>query len=227
MLAEEPPANLAKKVAEREAANEAARANYTYRQTILFGELDKNGGRVGESREVREIIFSPKGERTDNMVGKPVLSLKNMKMTDEDFRDFREVQPLLLTPDVLFIYETKFKGEEVIDGVDCWLMQVRPRQILQGQRLFDGIFWVDKRDFSIIRCEGQAVPQIYSSKAEKENLFPHFTTLRTKVGDFWFPVQTYANDTLHFRSGPQRVKLTIRYQDYKRFGAESTITVEK
>ena len=227
LVAADPPPDLAKRVARREAENEAERANYTYRQTIAFDELDKNGARVGDYREVREVIFSPKGERTDQVVGKPSVALKNMKMTEEDFRDFREIQPLLLTPDALWNYETKYKGEETIDGVDCWLLQVRPRQILQGQRFFDGIFWVDKRDYSIVRSEGQAVPQILSTKAEKENLFPRFTTLRAPVNGFWFPVETYANDTLHFRSGPQRVRLTIRYADYKRFGADSKITFQK
>lgn len=227
VFAADPPPDLAKKVAQREAENEAERANYLYRQTIVFDELDKHGARIGDYREVREVIFSPQGERTERLVGKPTLALKNMKMTEEDFHDFREIQPLLLTPDALWNYETKYKGEETIDGIDCWLLQVRPRQILQGQRLFDGIFWIDKRDFSIVRSEGQAVPQILSTKAGKENLFPHFTTLRSQVNGFWFPVQTYANDTLHFRSGPQRVRLTIRYADYKKFGADSKITYEK
>ncbi len=226
-LAIDPPANLAKKVAEREAENEAERANYTYRQTIVFQELDNHGARVGEYREVREVIFSPQGERTERSVGKPSVALKNMKMTEEDFRDFREIQPLLLTPDLLWNYETKYKGEETMDGVDCWLLQVRPRQILQGQRFFEGIFWIDKRDFSIVRSEGQAVPQIRSTKAEKENLFPHFTTIRSSINGFWFPIHTFADDTLHFRAGAQRVRLTIRYADYKKFGAQSKITYEK
>jgi len=32
---------------------------------------------------------------------------------------------------------------------------------------------------------------------------------------------------LPFRNGPLRVKMTIRYKDYKRFKAESTITFEE
>jgi hypothetical protein len=152
--------------------------------------------------------------------------LVRLKLTEEDFRDIREVQPFLLTKDQMFLYETTFRGEESVDGVDCFVIQVRPRQILQGQRLFDGMFWVDKKDYSIIRSEGQAVPQIVTTK--NENLFPHFTTVRLKVdGDFWFPVVTYADDTLQFRNGPQRIRLTIRYTNYRKFGADSKITFEK
>jgi hypothetical protein len=56
-----------------------------------------------------------------------------------------------------------------MDEVNCWVMQVRPRQILQGQRFFDGLIWVDKKQYNIVRVEGQAVPQIRTTKTE--NLF--------------------------------------------------------
>lgn len=53
-------------------------------------------------------------------------------MTDEDFHDIREIQSMALTADRLWNYETKFRGEETMDGVDCWVLQVKPRQILRG-----------------------------------------------------------------------------------------------
>ncbi len=77
-----------------------------------------------------------------------------------------------------------------------------------------------------MRTEGQAVPQIHSMKSE--NLFPRFTTIRRPLeGGYWFPARTFADDTLEFRTGPQRIRLNIRYSDYKRFGAESSIQYEK
>jgi hypothetical protein len=47
------------------------------------------------------------------------------------------------------------------------------------------------------------------------------------VNGFWFPTLTFADDTLYFRSQPQRERLTIHYSDYKKFGSESSITFEK
>jgi hypothetical protein len=59
---------------------------------------------------------------------------------------------------------------------------------------------------------------------KNENLFPRFTTIWQPVdGGFRFPVYTVCDDTLDFRVGPQRMRLTIRYTNYKRFGAESTL----
>jgi hypothetical protein len=224
--AEEPPPDLARRVARRESAAQKERDQYAYRQTVAVEELDSRGAVRGDYREVRDIIFSPEQERTEKLVGTPDRRLKLLQLTDEDFRDIREIQPLVLAADRLFLYETRFRGEEKMDDVDCWVLQVRPRQLLQGQRLFDGLLWVAKTSYDIVRLEGQAVPQIRTTKSE--NLFPRFTTLRRpQPSGYWFPIYTYADDTLHFRTGPQRIRLKIRYSDYKRFGADSTITFEK
>ena len=217
------PENLAKLIAHRESETEAERSEYMYRQTVILEELDSTGAAKGQYREVRDVIFSPKHERTEEMVGKPTSALKSLILTDEDFRDIRDIQPLVLTEDRLWNYETKFRGDETVDDIDCWVLQVRPRQILSGQRFFDGTIWVDKKEYNIVRMEGQAVPQIRTTKSE--NLFPRFTTIRKPIdGTHWFPVYTYADDTLYFRGGPVRERLRITYSNYKRFGAESTFT---
>jgi hypothetical protein len=221
--ADEAPANLAKLVAHRETETEAERNQYTYRQTLSLEELDERGILRGEYREIRDIIFSPQQERTEKLIGKPEKGLVNLKLTEEDFRDFREIQPLVLTEDSLWNYETKSRGEETMDGVDCWVMQVKPRQILEGQRFFEGLIWADKNEYNIVRLEGRAVPQIRSTK--NENLFPRFTTVRKPVdGKHWFPFYTLADDTLQFATGPQRERLRISYSNYKRFAVDSTFT---
>src|ERR1039457_3335095 len=88
---DEPPANLAKLVAHRETGTQAERDEYTYRQTVTIQELDGNGSVRGEYKEVRDVIFSPSHERTDQMVGKPKDGLKSLKLTDEDVHDIRAI----------------------------------------------------------------------------------------------------------------------------------------
>jgi hypothetical protein len=217
----EPPPNLVRLVAQRETATENERNQYMYRQVVEIEELGKTGTAIGRHREVRDIIFSPQRERTEELVGKPEKGLKNLVLTDEDFRDIRDIQPAVLTEDRLWSYETRFRGEETVEDVDCWVLQVRPRQILEGQRLFDGLIWVEKKGYNLVRLEGQAVPQMRSMKSE--NLFPRFTTIRKPIdGQHWFPVFTYADDVLTFRTGSVRERLRITYSNYRRFGAEST-----
>jgi hypothetical protein len=45
-------------------------------------------------------------------------------------------------------------------------------------------------------------------------------------GKHWFPIYTYSDDTLQFRTGPQRVRMRLAYSNYKKFGAESTLIVK-
>jgi hypothetical protein len=222
---DEAPPNLAKLVAHRESETIKERNEYTYRQTVTIQELDAYGTARGEYQEVRDVVFSPTHERTEELIGRPNNGLKLLQMTDEDFRDIREIQPLTLSEEQLWNYDTRFRGDEIMDDVDCWVLQIKPRQILEGQRFFEGMIWVDKKDYNIVRLQGQAVPQIRSMK--QENLFPRFTTIRKPVdGKHWFAALTYADDTLEFRNGPVRERLRISYSSYKRFGATSTFTVK-
>jgi hypothetical protein len=223
--ADEPPPNLAKLAAHRETETETERNEYTYRQNVTIDELDDHGGARGQYHETRDVIFSPQHDRSEDLVGHPSSTLKNLILTEEDFADIRNIQPLVLTEDRLWNYDTKPRGEEMMDDVDCWVLQVRPRQILQGQRFFQGMIWIAKKGYDIVRMEGQAVPQIRTTKTE--NLFPRFTTIRKPLdGKHWFPVYTYADDVLQFRTGAQRIRLRIGYTNYKRFGAESTLVVK-
>jgi hypothetical protein len=223
--ADDPPANLAKLVAHRETETNRERNEYTYRQTFTLQELDGKGGARGEYKEIRDIIFSPAHERTEELIGRPTNGLQLLVMTDEDFRDIREIQPLTLNEEQLWNYDTKSRGDEVMDDVDCWVLQIKPRQILEGQRFFEGLIWVDKKEYNIVRLQGRAVPQLITRG--QENLFPRFTTIRKPFdGKHWFASFTYGDDTLQFRNGPVREKLTIAYSNYKRFSATSTFTVK-
>jgi hypothetical protein len=226
LIGQEAPGDLVKLVARRETETEAERNQYLYRQAVELDELDARGLVRGAYREIREIIFSPQHERSEEFLGKPDNRLKNLRLTPEDFQDIRDIQPLVLTEERLWNYETRFRGEEAIDGVNCWVLEVRPRQILQGQRLFDGLLWIEQHEYNIVRMEGKAVPQLVTLKSE--NLFPRFTTIRKPVdGKHWFPVLTYADDRLPFRTGEQRIRLRIAYDNYKRFGAESNFRPER
>ncbi|HEY1950067.1 MAG TPA: hypothetical protein VGG97_23860 [Bryobacteraceae bacterium] len=227
LAAAEPPEGFLRKIAARESETASAREEYTYRQSLTVQEFNVQGGITGEYRDVRDITFTPsQGSgnpvRYEQVIVPAHSTLSHVRLTPEDFADIRNIEPFLLTADKTSLYEGRYRGEETIDGILCFVEFVRPRQILSGQRFFEGTLWVRETDFSVIRSEGQAVPQIDTLK--EQNLTPHFTTIRREVdGKWFFPVETYSDDTLFFRDWPQRLKTVIRYMNYKKFGAESTI----
>ena len=216
------PEGLVRNVAEAGSRLVAERDHYTYTQTFKFHEIRK-GASVGRYEEIRDITFTGTGERVERHRKKPVLSLRRIRMTPEDFRDLRDVNPFVLTMETLSFYRVRYKGTEPVDGDECHILQLRPRQILYGQRFFEGLVWIGVEHGQVGRAAGRPVPQIH--RMEGSNLFPAFETRYEPVdGGHWFPTRTEGDDILPFPSGNQRVRLLIEYTGYKRFTASSTVT---
>lgn len=216
------PADLVRSVADAGSRLVAERDNYTYTQRFRFVEF-KGGRPAGHYEEVRDITFTGTGERLERHRKRPVMRLQRMRLTEEDFRDLRDVNPFVLTRETLRFYKVGYKGIEQVDGLDCHVLAVRPRQILYGQRFFDGLLWVGVEHGQVVRAGGRPVPQLHRIK--DSNLFPAFITDYGPVdGEHWFPIRTEGDDILPFPTGNQRVRVLIEYSDYKRFSAESTVT---
>src|SRR3569833_1420374 len=107
--AAEPPPGLLRKVAEREAESARARENYTYRQSVTIQEFTVHGVVAGEYREVRDVTYSPTRGRYDQVIEPARSTLTQIKLTQEDFADIRNIDPFLLSTDKLFQYEGQYK----------------------------------------------------------------------------------------------------------------------
>src|SRR5271168_1420252 len=71
LIADDPPPDLVRKAAARETETAQEESNYTYRQTVTLEEFDDHGVISGSYHEIRDIIFSPEHQRTEQFVGKP------------------------------------------------------------------------------------------------------------------------------------------------------------
>ena len=223
---QKPPRGLPRQIAANGSRFEKEFQNYTYRQRFSFTEIGRRGAPMGFYREVREIFFTPEGRRSERFVGRPVENLKRMRLTEEDFRDLREVQPFVLNQDNLWMYRLTYKGIEDLGGKPCFVYRLKPKQVLDGQRFLDGLIWVSREDQQLVQVSGKPVPQIY--RRGVENLFPNFMTIYAPVdGEFWFPLKTEAADILPFKTGAQSIRYSIHYEDYRRFTVESSIEFEQ
>jgi hypothetical protein len=223
-LAQDNPDNvnageIIKKFAAREAEFKEARSNYTYRQTVKMQEIDPQP--TGQWYEVDDIIFSPDGKRSEHVVNAPVPNLQHLTLTPEDAADLRDVQPFVLTTADIGLYNISYLGREKVDEIGCYTFSVKPKKMEKGKRYFEGEIWVDDRDYQIVKSYGKGVGIV-----AKGNEFPKFETYREQIdGKYWFPTYTHADDTLHFPNGPNvHIRMTVQYQDYKRFVGKSTIT---
>ena len=215
------PDEIIQKFAAKEAEFSRARENYTYRQTVKIQELDPSGGVLGRYEIVEDVIFSPDGKRTEKVVRAPVSTLSRLILTPQDIQDLRDVQPFVLTTGEIGDYDIHFLGKQKADEIPCYVFAVKPKKMEKGKRYFEGQIWVDDRDMQIVKTYGKGVGLL---KRNEDNQFPKFETLREQVdGKYWFPIYTDADDTLHFQTGPQRMRMIVKYEDYKQFKSDVNI----
>ncbi|HCC56994.1 MAG TPA: hypothetical protein DEQ47_06955, partial [Solibacterales bacterium] len=118
-------------------------------------------------------------------------------------------------------YDVRYLGKQNVDEIPCYTFAVKPKTMLKGERYFEGQIWVDDRDLQIVKTYGKGVGLL---KRGSDNQFPKFETYRQQIdGKYWFPTYTTADDTLRFAQGPQRIKMVVKYEDYKQFKSDVNI----
>jgi hypothetical protein len=213
-----PVPDIIKKFGDRELEFKKERDNYTYTQTFVVQTIDFDGRPDGEYRMTSDILFTPEGKRYEKVISAPPPTLQRISLSQQDLDDLEHVQPFVLTADELPKYDVNYAGREQLDELGTYVFDVKPKKIEKNQRYFQGRIWVDDHDLNIVKSDGKAVPDII--KKGNENIFPRFETFRENIeGHYWFPTYTRSDDELHFSTGSVHMKMTVRYANYKRFGA--------
>jgi hypothetical protein len=207
------------KFAGKEADFAKARSNYTYRQTARVMTLDDNGNSTGKWEEVTDIVFTGDGHRIEKVAYAPPNTLTAISLDPGDMQDLREVQPFVLTTNELSKYYIRYLGRDQLDEISCYAFAVKPKKMESGQRYFEGEVWVDDHDLQIVKSYGRGVGITHG-----DHQYAKFETYREQIdGKNWFPTYTIANTTLHFKENDQRIKMTVKYEDYKQFKSDSQI----
>jgi len=159
---------------------------------------------AGEFRLVQDVLYDDKGNRIENVKFAPQPSLRQIGLTREDFEDFRNKLPFVLTTEEIPKYNLLYVGAQRVDEIDTYVFDLAPKTIEKGQRYFQGRAWVDAKDLQVVKTCGKTVPETRADNKKKknvdENLNPKFVTYREQIdGEYWFPTYTMADDILHFR----------------------------
>jgi hypothetical protein len=215
-------AEIIRRFTENESRFKIERGNYAYSQSVLVEASLTDGSMAGKYERNSDVVFTPDGKRYEKDTYAPLSTLKVIELDQQDRQDLENIQPFVLNAADLPKYDVKYDGKETIDALDTYRFTVAPKKIEKNQRYFQGTIWVDDHDFAIVKSDGKAVPDILEKN--NEHKYPRFVTYRENIeGDFWFPTYTRADDVLHFASGDVRIRMTVRYRNYKRFG--STVRV--
>lgn len=203
-----------------EVANARALNSYAFKREVLIETVDAAGVATGSYYRLSQFVFDDSGMRIEKIISLPKPTLKHLIITNEDLKDLAGVQLLGWETTKADLYRL------TADGRDAENRQLRfrvlPVDLLQakrdGARVLYGTLWVDESTMKILKVRGRALP-------EGNQRFPVFETERTQItAGIWAPAVTFADEVLNFPNRSVRMRVRVRYFDYREFRSKLTIT---
>jgi hypothetical protein len=213
-----PVDQIIKQFAAKEAEFRTERDNFTYTQTFVIQTLDDSNRVDGEYRTTSDIVFDERGRRVEKVTYAPASTLERLLLTKEDLSDLENLYPFVLTSNDIGKYDVTYVDHVQLDELTTYVFDVAPKTLEKNQRYFQGRIWVDDKDFQIVKTFGK--PVYAKSRSTEGQAFPRFETFRENIeGKYWFPTYTRANENLRFKGQDDvHIRMTVRYENYKRFG---------
>src|ERR1700719_2338889 len=229
--APEPPAppslpveEIVRRFSQKEDEYLKSRPNYGFRKSVRIQEFGPDGGVVGEFLRVTEYQKLADGRVAMKAIEKPQSTLQGVYLAPEDLDALDKIQAYPLTSGQLAKYELKFIGRELVDEVDCYIFQVKPKMVERAKAYFEGVVWVDAQYLEVVKTYGKWVTDQGDTRGIAQLPFSLFETYRENVdGKYWFPNYLRSDDTFHTKEGDIPVRLVIKWTDFKPAGASQSV----
>jgi hypothetical protein len=227
----EPPAppslpveEIVRRFSQKEDEYLKSRPNYGFRKSVRIQEFGPDGGVVGEFLRVTEYQKLADGRVAMKALEKPQSTLQGVYLAPEDLDALDKIPAYPLTSGQLAKYELKFIGRELVDEVDCYIFQVKPKMVERAKAYFEGVVWVDAQYLEVVKTYGKWVTDQGDTRGLAQLPFSLFETYRENVdGKYWFPNYLRSDETLHTKGGDIPVRLVIKWTDFKPTGASQSV----
>lgn len=214
-----PPEEIIKRFSQKEDEYFTARAGYTYKKTVRLEEFGPDGKQSGQLLVVTEATLGANGKLRERTVEKPESTLQYVQMGPEDFQQLARMPAYALLTGKLSKYDLKYLGKEMVDEIDCYIFQVKPRAVERAQYYFDGIVWVDAKYLEVVKTYGKWVNDLGDMHTATMP-FAIFETYREDVdGKYWLPNYMRSDATLNLKDQNVNVRLVVKWTDYKPISA--------
>lgn len=219
----EPPAppslpveEIIRRFSQKEEEYVKARPNYGFRKSIRIQEFGPDGSPIGEFLRISEYTKMADGRIAVKAVEHPQSTLQGIYLAPEDLDALDRVPAYPLTASQLRKYELKYLGRELVDEVDCYIFQAKPKAVERNTALFDGVLWVDAKYLEVVKTYGKWVTDLGDTRGVAQLPFSLFETYRENVdGKYWFPNYLRSDDTLHVKDGDIPVRLVVKWTEFK------------
>jgi hypothetical protein len=203
---------IVRKFAANEDRMKKAYEQFSFTLSVKVQEETNPGG---EFLVTGESFVRSDGLRYERIVKAPVSTLKQTSFTLEDVKIIASLPLFYLTSDEVGHYKFKYQGTEKMDELDTFIFRVEPKLLDRNKKLFDGVIWVEQRDFAIVKSSGKFVREV---EAEGVQLpFVMFDTYRENVaGKYWFPTFISSEDMVTPpKSESIPLKLVVRSTNFQ------------
>ena len=229
--AEAPPSMpqplIIKHFAEKEEEYAKARAHYGYKKTVRLTEYGADGNPMGEFVVTSTPMLASDGKLYERVTADETSTLKTVRLSPEDLNAISRIPSYPLALPQVEKYNITYAGRQLVDEVDCYIFQIKPRFLERANALFEGVVWVDAKYLEIVKSYGKFVTDLGDFHSP-ELPFSNFETYRENVeGKYWFPNYSRSDDRLHFQDGDVPIRIIIKWTEFKPLAATSATSPSK
>ena len=207
-----PEAEILQRMAANEDLMKKEYNSYNFTQTIRIEELDNPAGKF---TVIGEVYTKPTGERSFKTVKQPESDLKQTHFTLADVRTIASFPLFNLTSDELQHYNFKYAGQDKLDEINTYIFQVKPKLLSRKDWYFEGVVWLEDRDYAIVKSYGRFVSEIVGNGTKLP--FTYFETFRENFQEkYWLPTYTRSDESMPQKDGTElRLHLVIRDTNFQ------------
>jgi len=190
---------------------------YGYRKRVRLEEIGADGKPSGEA-ELTSIPVSEDAPRKAG--GEPQSTLKFANLNRDDIEAFSKIPTFPFVSSNLPKYELTYEGKQLLDELNTYVFQAKPRQLDRAHAYFDGLIWVDDHDLAIVKTYGKWVTETGDVRPSQLP-FTIFETYRQPVDKkYWFPAYSRSDGSYDSSGITVAVRLVIRWDQYTPIPAE-------
>lgn len=205
-----PAAEIIQRFTHNEDLNKQAYDADTFDQIVRVEELVNTGGTYQMHGEQ---YGKPDGKRFEKVIGAPSSNLRYTEFSLSDVRYLAGIPLFFLTSKELPQYNLNYEGKEKLDEITTYIFGVHPKQ-LGSKPLFDGVVWVDDKEFSIVKSYGRFMTG--SGPIGGDFPFQMFDVYRQNlVGRLWFPTYIRSESEVKTPQGGVPIRLIMRSTNFK------------
>lgn len=207
---------IIKQFAQKEEAYARARVRFGYKKTVKLTEYGPDGNPMGEFAVTTTPVVASDGKVYERVTADAPSTLRSVRLSPEDLNAISKIPAYPLAASQVDKYTITFVGRELVDEVDCYLFQVKPKFLERANALFEGVVWVDTKYLEIVKSYGKFVTDLGDFHSP-ELPFSNFETYRENVeGKYWFPNYARSDDRLKFQDSPDvPLRVVIKWTEFK------------